>query len=246
MFMTDLFVAPPVRGEAPEPFVSFRREIFAAMAHATPYDEHEDQALLVAAQTAPEVYQEPDHEEIVNTWFIKQPHEVVTTDPEEYRILLAEATAAIWEAQDDWEIESLEEIMSEDDYLEAYEHEMTHAEVAQRFGNQHTTVFYGVEFKLVFQGGEWHYDFIPFVDTRGPLKKIHSAWMSLAPRDPSPTDLNNAREQGYDPNEKEYIRLLAESISPVGPEHWPRPPIESPAAALTIAILAQLGIGEQR
>ena len=100
---------------------------------------------------------------------------------------------------------------------EADTHERAHGQAAVGLGNSDTVSYYGVEF-VVDQDGLpsfWPYHFIA-----GPLKKIHQAWVAVAPADRSLTDIAIAKDLGYS---EDYIELQQRALAePPVEEGWQR------------------------
>jgi hypothetical protein len=146
------------------------------------------------------------------------PNTVFTTDPGEYAALLEQATEVL-HGHVSPETPFDKTAYAEED-ADIVAHELAHGSVMQQYGNEDTTVYYGVEFSRAPDG---ELEFLPHVTHSGPLRKIHEAWSALAPsHGRSDADLEVVQRLGYDPADREKIQALAEATPPV-PPGWPPP-----------------------
>lgn len=248
--MTEVITAPLATGETDTHFITFRQQLSDAMRHAASY---EDAAVAATTELVTATrYNSLLDEDVIDSTFKPEPAVVATTDPEAFRILLAEAFCLTWEVQqsldgeDDLGPMSLEDILASEEFQEDYDHELRHAEEGWKFGNGKLDVSYAVRLTFSKVDGRWAYGFVPFVGFNGPMRKAHRAWVSLAPAKPSLPDRAYVRGLGYDPDDKEGLRKLAESVPPVGESWVPRSSLRTPASALTEVLLIQWDIRKRR
>lgn len=218
--MTDLSILE--RDKQP---VDFRARLHHALEHAVPHTPDDP---LKNKEIASRYSDKPD-EYIISFSHNPGENEVYTSDAAEYLDLLKQAAEVLNGTTDQTD--------DVDQWLKtAADHEIAHGKAASSLGNSNTVSYYGVQF-VVDQDGTPI--FWPYCFTAGPLKKVHQAWVAVAPEDRSETDIAIAKDLGYD-EDFESLRHRALQEAPVV-EGWERP---SPTKDEVISALQRMMLSD--
>jgi hypothetical protein len=188
---------PAVSSEFDNQSRDFRPLLQNALQHALPHTPDDP---LKNGEVASRYSDRPD-EYVISFFHVPGENQIYTTDPSQYQNLLNQAAEVLGghDAQTDEDRRWLQEAAS---------HELAHGQAAESLGNTDTISYYGVEF-VIDENGEPL--FWPYYFTAGPLKKVHHAWVAVAPKDRSETDLAIAKDLGYSESVEELSqRALAE------------------------------------
>jgi hypothetical protein len=208
---------PPDESELQKSVVDFREQIEAAMLAAALPNPSFDMGNRPAAEKH---IDEPD-DFIIWSLYQNQDNRITTTDPSLYKCLLIQAANNTRYGRLSAEPVGSTDILTEAELVridKITKHELEHGRVSDCYGNSATMSFYGVEF---IKRGDGRITFWPFHFTQGPLKKIHRAWVAVAPEDRSGIDLEIAKHLGYNIDKIVEIGERAQAEPPVDENcHW--------------------------
>ncbi len=220
----------------------FHADLEGAIAYVVAQPEHEPANMSSHDEEEHEHFKDYSDYEVLWSESSPSPNTVFTTNPDEYAVLLEQATEVLHgHVSPDAPFDKT--VYAEED-ANIVEHELAHGAVMRQYGNEETIVYYGVEFSRDLDG---ELQFLPHVTHSGPLRKIHEAWSALAPlHGRSDADLDVARKLGYDPADREQIQALAEATPPVA-SGWPPPQTLGDAGSFTsfAEMLKQSGFGNK-